>query len=149
MMSFAVERHLEEVLMQSSSEAPTASAARRWTGRILSGVPVLFLVFDTVIKLLNIVPVQESMHQLGYPLHSVTAIAVLELVCLTLYLIPRTAVLGAVLLTGFLGGAIASHFRIESPLFTHTLFSTYVAALLWGGLYLREERLWALLPFRR
>lgn len=148
-MSFAMERHLEEVLMQSSSQGPSASAARRWTGRILSGVPVLFLVFDSVIKLFNVVPVQEAMHQLGYPPDTAVTIGLIELVCVALYVLPRTSVLGAVLLTAHLGGAIASHVRIESPLFTHTLFPIYVAALLWGGLYLREERLWGLLPFRR
>lgn len=148
-MSFAMERHLEEVIMQSSSQGPSASAARRWTGRVLSGLPVLFLVFDSVIKLFNIVPVQEAMLQLGYPPDAAVIIGVIELASVLLYAIPRTSVLGAVLLTAHLGGAIASHVRIESPLFTHTLFPIYVAALLWGGLFLREERLQALLPFRR
>jgi DoxX-like family len=148
-MALAMERHLEEVLMQSASQAAPASAARRWTGRVLSGLPVLFLVFDSVIKLLNIVPVQDAMHQLGYPLEAAFAIGLIEFVSVVLYAIPRTSVLGAVLLTAHLGGAIASHVRIESPLFTHTLFPIYVAGLLWGGLYLREDRLRALLPFRR
>jgi DoxX-like family len=120
-----------------------------WAGRILSAIPVLFLIFDTVIKFLNIAPVTDSFTQLGYPLGLARVIAVLELVCLIAYLVPRTAVLGAVLLTGYLGGAIATHVRAESPLFTHVLFPVYVALLLWAGLYLREHRLRGLLPLRQ
>ena len=85
---------------------------------------------------------------LGYPAASVHWIGIIELVCLVLYLVPRTSVLGGLLLTGYLGGAIASHVRISSPLFTHTLFPVYVALVLWGGLYLREKRLRALVPLR-
>ena len=86
---------------------------------------------------------------LGYPADTVLWIGMIELVCLALYLVPRTAVLGAILLTGHLGGAIATHVRVGSPLLSHTLFPIYVALLLWGGLYLREPRLRELVPFRR
>jgi hypothetical protein len=87
--------------------------------------------------------------ELGYPAALVVWIGAIELVCLVLYLIPRTSVLGALLLTGYLGGAVATHLRVESPLLTHTLFPLYIGAMLWGGLYLRERRLHALLPIRR
>jgi DoxX-like protein len=87
--------------------------------------------------------------QLGYPGHLIRGIGIIELVCLALYVIPQTAVLGAILLTGYLGGAVATHVRVESPLFSHILFPVYVALLIWGGLYLRDDRLRALIPLRR
>jgi hypothetical protein len=110
---------------------------------------VLFLVFDTVIKVLAVAPAVEGTTALGYPASAVRVIGLIELVCLVAYLYPPTAVLGAILFTGYLGGAIATHVRVGSPLLTHILFPIYVAALLWGGLYLREPRLYALLPRRR
>jgi hypothetical protein len=110
---------------------------------------VLFLLFDGVIKELRIQPVLDSFVQLGYPHGLERAIGSLELLCLFLYALPRTSVLGAVLLTGYLGGAVATHLRAGSPLPTHTLFPLYVGALLWAGLLLREERLRALFPLRR
>jgi hypothetical protein len=109
---------------------------------------VLFLLFDSAIKLAMIQPVVDSFGRLGWPVHLAPAIGVLQLLCLGLYLVPRTAPLGALLLTGFLGGAVATHVRIESPLLTHILFPVYVAALLWVGLLLREPRLRDLLPLR-
>ena len=120
----------------SSSTSKTAL----WTGRILSGLAILFLVFDTVIKLLARPEVADSMQTLGYPTELGLVIGIIELVCLVLYIIPATSVLGAILLTGYLGGAIATHLRLENPLFTHILFPTYIAALIWGGLYLRDNR---------
>jgi hypothetical protein len=117
-------------------------------GHIISAVPVLFLLFDSVVKLMVIDPVVESFGQLGYPVSLALGIGIVELVCLAFYVIPRTAVLGAILLTGYLGGAIATHVRIGSPLLTHSFFPIYVALLVWGGLLLREDRLRALLPRR-
>ena len=117
-------------------------------GRAISALPVLFLSFDAVIKLLAIQPVIDSFVQLGYDPGIAFAIGLLELACLAVYLIPRTSVAGAVLLTGFLGGAIATHLRLGHPLFTHTLFPTYVAALLWGGLLLRHDQLRAVMFVR-
>ena len=114
---------------------------RRLSGRLLTGLSVLFLIFDGVIKLMNITPVVESFTRLGYSVDIATAIGTLELLCLAVYLVPRTAPLGAVLLTGYLGGAIATHVRIGDPLFSHVLFPIYIAALLWSGLYLRNARL--------
>ena len=114
-------------------------------GLVLSALPVLFLTFDAVIKLILIAPVITSMGELCYPVALARIIGALELGGLLLYVIPRTSIVGAILLTGFLGGAIASHVRIESPLFTHTLFGTYVGLMIWGGLLLRHSTLRALI----
>ena len=117
-------------------------------GHVCSGLAALFLAFDTVLKVLRLGPAPEGTMALGYPADSVQWIGIIELVCLVLYLVPRTSVLGGLLLTGYLGGAIASHVRISNPLVTHTLFPVYVALVLWGGLYLREKRLRALVPLK-
>jgi hypothetical protein len=119
-----------------------------WTGRALSGLAVLFLTFDATLKVLRVPEAIESTGQLGYPASTLFGIGLIQVICLIIYLVPRSAVLGAVLWTGYLGGAIATHVRVGNPLFSHTLFPIYVAALLWGGLWLREPRLAALLPFR-
>jgi DoxX-like family len=124
-------------------------ASTVWVGRVLSALAVLFLMFDGVIKVLKLPPAIEGTVKLGYPESVIVGIGAVELVCLALYALPQTSVLGAILLTGYLGGAIATHVRVGSPLFTHTLFPIYVAALIWGGLFLREERLHILLPIRR
>ena len=121
---------------------------RRITGYALTAFVALFLTFDTVLKVLQLAPAMQGTTELGYPADSVLVIGVIELVCLVLYLVPRTSVLGALMLTGYLGGAIATHVRIGSPLLTHKLFPIYVALMVWGGLYLRENRLRELLPFR-
>ena len=118
-------------------------------GRLLSTLAVLFLLFDSVVKVMRLAPAVEGTARLGYPESLVLGIGILELVCLVVYAIPRSAVLGAILLTGYLGGAIATHVRVGSPLFTHTFFPIYVAVLVWGGLFLREDRLRALIPVRR
>ena len=117
-----------------------------WIGRVLSGLAVLFLTFDAAIKLLRLPMAIEGTTQLGYPAGVVLPLGVLQLVCLALYVLPRTSVLGALLWTGYLGGAIATHVRLGNPLFTHVLFPIYVALLLWGGLWLRDSRLRELLP---
>jgi hypothetical protein len=121
------------------------SKRRVWAGRVITAIPVLFLAFDTAIKLLNIQPVIDSLRQLGYPETMGPVIGAIELVCLAAYLLPRTSLIGAVLFTGYLGGATATHLRLNNPLFTHVLFAAYVGALLWLGLYLRDPRLAALL----
>jgi hypothetical protein len=113
---------------------------RLWTGRILSGIVVLFLLFDSITKLITIKPVVDGMRQLGYPVPLAPVIGAILLICVVLYVIPRTAPLGAILLTGYLGGAVASQLRLEMPLLGYTLFPIYVAALAWGGLYLRDSR---------
>ena len=118
-------------------------------GYILTAFVGLFLTFDTVLKVLRLDLAVQGTTELGYPADAVLWIGVIELVCLACYLVPRTSVLGAVLLTGYLGGAIATHVRVGSPLLTHILFPIYVALMMWGGLYLRETRLRELLPVRR
>ena len=123
---------------RSAGEVPTT---RRWTGVVLSGIAVLFLLFDSLGKLLKVAPVVEGTAQLGYSESVIQPIGIILLLCVVVYLIPRTAILGAVLLTGYMGGAIATHVRVGSPLLTHVLFPIYVAMLLWGGLFLRDLRL--------
>jgi hypothetical protein len=134
--------------MHAATYAAPVSKARLTAGHIVSAIPVLFLLFDSAIKFTAIDPVVESFAQLGYPVSLALGIGIVELACLVLYVIPRTSVLGAILLTGYLGGAVATHVRVGSPLPTHTLFPIYVAVLLWGGLFLREGRLRALVPLR-
>lgn len=118
---------------------------RLWAGRIISGIVVLFLIFDGVTKLMTVDPVVEGMRQLGYPVTLAPVIGAILLLCVILYVIPRTAPLGAILLTGYLGGAVASQLRIGMPLLGYTLFPIYVAVLMWGGLYLRDARVRALI----
>ena len=132
-----------------SLATPTrASKATLWTGRIMSGLPVLFLLMDGVMKLAKPEPVVKATVELGFSESVIVPLGIVLLASVILYVIPRTAVLGAILLTGYLGGAIATHVRVGNPLLSHTLFPVYVAALLWGGLYLRDARVRALMPFR-
>lgn len=120
------------------------SRSRLWTSRTLAGVAVLFLVFDAAIKLAVIPPVVDAFAKLGVPVALAPGIGVLELFCVALFLFPATAALGAVLLTGFLGGAMAIHVRVGDPLLSHVLFPVYLGALLWTALFLRDERVRAL-----
>ena len=142
---------METTIHATNSDAQSAplSKGRLWTGRIMSALPTLFLFVDGVGKLVKPAPVVQGTLQLGYPESVLVGLGIVLLSCTVLYVIPRTAILGAILLTGYLGGAIATHVRVGSPLFSHILFPVYLAVLLWGGLYLRDERLRALIPFRR
>jgi hypothetical protein len=115
-------------------------------GRVCSGLAVLFLAFDAVVKFLSVAGASEATQKLGWDPAIVPWLGGLQLVLLALYLFPRTAVLGALLWTGYLGGAVATHVRVDNPLFSHVLFPTYIALLLWGGLWLRDTRLRSLLP---
>ena len=132
-----------------NASTPDSTPTQRRTAYVLTALVGLFLTFDVVMKVLRLRPAIEGTMSLGYPEHTVAVIGAIELVCLALYLVPRTAALGAVVMTGYLGGAVATHVRVGSPLLSHTLFPIYVAAMLWGGLYLREPRLRALMPLRR
>ena len=132
-----------------SPAAVTNSRGKVWTGRALSGIAAAFLFMDGLAKLLRLQPVIDGTAQLGYPLDVVFTLGLVLTACVLAYVVPRTSVLGALLLTGYLGGAVATHVRVENPLFTHVLFPTYVAALLWGGLVLRDPRLRAFLPLGR
>jgi len=130
------------------NQAIPISNKRLWIGRIMSGVAVLFLLFDSTTKLLRVEAVMKAAAQIGYPASTMAPIGLILLVCVVTYLIPRTAVLGAVLLTGYLGGAVATHVRVGDPLFSHVLFPIYFAVLIWGGLYLRDRRVQALIARR-
>ena len=131
------------------NELVPISPTALWTGRILSGLVVVFLLFDGAIKLIPLDIVIETSRQLGIPTHLAVTLGVLTLAGTLLYAYPKTSVLGAILLTGYLGGAIYVHVRAGSPLFSHTLFGVYLGILLWGGLYLRDERLRLFFPWRR
>lgn len=130
---------------------PAIPNSARWTGRVLSGLVIAFLLFDGVIKLVPLSIVNETMDKMGWGASGTLArgLGVITIVCTLLYAVPPTSILGAILLTGYLGGAIASHVRIDSPLFTHTLFGLYLGLIVWGGLWLRDSTLRSLLPFRR
>jgi hypothetical protein len=127
--------------MHLRSETGQPVKGRIWIGTIFSGIAVLFLLFDSVGKLLKVAAVVDGTAQLGYPESVIQPLGVILLTCVIAYVIPRTSILGAVLLTGYMGGAIATHVRVSSPLLTHELFPVYVAAMFWGGLFLRDERL--------
>jgi hypothetical protein len=134
--------------MQTTADTAPAVPWWVWTGRILSGVVIVFLVADAIMKLVPLDVVVETQANLGIAADLARPLGVLLLACTALYAIPRTALLGAILLTGYLGGAIAIHLRAGSPLFSHLLFGLYLGLMVWGGLYLRDERLRALLPLR-
>ena len=125
----------------------TSSKKFIWIGRILSGFIVLFLLFDAIIHVLNIPPVMQASHLLGMPDNMAFIAGILEFVCLGLYLLPKTSILGAILLTGYLGGAVATNLRAEMPLFSNTLFPVYVGLFVWGGLFFREKRVREIIPF--
>jgi len=135
--------------MSSVIETSPASSKLVWAGRILSGVTIAFLLFDGVIHLTKVAPVVQAFAQLGFPIGLAVALGLLEIVCVALYGYPRTAILGGICLTGYLGGAVAMQLRVGNPLFGETLFPVYVGLLVWGGLYPREPRLHALLPLSR
>ena len=135
--------------MPSATQTAPVSKKRLWAGRIMSGLPALFLLADSVGKFVKPAPVVEGTVRLGYPESVILGLGIVLLACTALYLIPRTSILGAILLTGYLGGAVATQVRVGNPLFSHVLFPTYLGALIWGGLYLREDRLRELIPLRR
>jgi len=124
--------------------------ASRITGWTLSGLLIVFLIFDGAIKLIPLQIVLDTSAALGLPADPTSAriLGALTLLCTLLYAIPRTSILGAILLTAYLGGAIATHFRIGSPLFSHLLFGVYLGLFAWGGLWFRDPRVRAMIPFR-
>lgn len=126
------------------------SGSALWAGRIMSGLIILFMLFDAVIKFLRPEPViQATIHELGYKEYHILTHAFLSLIPTLLYCIPRTSVLGAVLLTALFGGAIASNMRVDNPLFSHVLFPVYAGILVWGGLWLRNKQLRAIFPITK
>jgi DoxX-like family len=130
--------------MQTITRAVPVSKTNLLAGRLLSGLVVLFLLVDSGMKLAKASASVKGTIELGYQESVVAGIGVLLLACTVLYVIPRTSLLGAILLTGYLGGAVASQVRVGNPLFTHILFPVYFGALLWAGVYLRDDRLRAL-----
>ena len=129
--------------MPTAAETAPVSKPALWLGRVLSGLVILFLLFDGAIKLVPWPIVTETMDRIGYGSSESLArsLGVITLACTVLYAIPPTSILGAILLTGYLGGAMASHLRIGSPLFSHTLFGLYIGLMVWGGLWLRNRSL--------
>jgi len=136
--------------MPSDTQTAPVSKKGLWAGRIMSGLVIAFLAVDVVIKFVKPAPapVVETCAHLGLPLSLAPVLGMILLMSTALYVIPNTSVLGAILLTAYLGGAVATHLRVGDPLFSHVLFPTYLGALLWGGLYVREPRLRALIPLR-
>ena len=120
-----------------------------WTGRIVSWVIAALLLLDAGMKVLQVPQVMEGTVKVGYPAGTVRPIGIILLLCLICYVIPRTSVLGAILLTGYLGGAVATNVRISTPLFSYTLIPMYVGVLVWGGLFLQDEGVRALIPLRK
>ena len=132
--------------MQSVTQTVLLSKKVLWSGRVLSALTVLFLLFDSGLKVMKLAPAVDATARLGYPASLVRPIGIAELICVLLFVIPRTSILGAILLTGYLGGATATQVRFREPWF---FFPVVIGVLVWGGLFLREDRLHALIPLRR
>ena len=130
-----------------ASDLPAISPSRKtiWTGRIISTLPVLALLFSATMKLMKPPGIVDGFKHFGYPEELIRVLGIVELSCAVIYIIPRTSVLGAILMTGYLGGAVATHARVEDP---HFIMPFLVGVLVWLGLLLREPRLRALLPLR-
>jgi hypothetical protein len=143
--------NVSDQAMSTIAETAPVSKLALWSGRVLSGLVILFMLFDGAIKLVPWPIVTETMDKIGYGSSETLArtLGLITIVCTVLYAIPPTSIVGAILLTGYLGGAIASHVRIGSPLFSHMLFGFYLGLMLWSGLWLRDRDLRALIPFRR
>lgn len=133
--------------MPPGTQTATVSKKRLWAGRAFSALPALFLLLDGVMKLIKPAPVVEATVRLGYPEGVILGLGIILIACTALYVIPRTSMLGAILLTGYLGGAVATHMRASDPWFP-VFFPVIIGVLVWGGLYLRDERLRALFPLR-
>lgn len=134
--------------MQSDTHTPPVSKKMLWAGRIVSALPALFLLLDGIMKLIKPAPVVDATVRLGYPESVILGLGIVLIASTVLYLIPRTAILGAILLTGYLGGAVATHVRVGDSLFT-IIFPIIFGLLIWGGLYLRDKRLRAFIPLRK
>jgi hypothetical protein len=144
-----MERIMEKQFATPLTEATDVSKKAIWTGRVFSGLAALFLIADSIGKFLKPAAVIEGTVKLGYPESAILGIGITLLICTILYLIPRTSVLGAILLTGYLGGAVATHVRVGNPLFSHVLFPVYMGMFIWGGLYLRDRSVRDLIPLRK
>jgi DoxX-like family len=134
---------------QSFVATTEISKGRLWTGRIITGLIALFLLLDAAMKLAKPAPVIAAFRQTGWPVELSAPIGAILLICTVFYLIPRTSVFGAVLLTGYLGGAVATNMRLQNPLFSYTLVPVYFGVLLWASIMLRTPRLGDLFPLIR
>lgn len=134
--------------MVAESQAMASTKKMMWAGRAISTFVVLFLVLDSTMKLVRLPMVLDAFKQLGYSPDLSVTIGTMLLLCTVIYVVPQTAVLGAILLTGYLGGAVATNLRIGAPMFSHILFPVYMGAMVWGGLYLRDGRLRELVPVK-
>ncbi len=142
---------MENNISFAAAAVPAANSAGKkiWAGRILSGIAVLFMLFDSITKITEAPQVLKASVKLGYPAGTIQVIGIILLILIILYVIPRTSIFGAILLTGYLGGAVASNLRIMNPLFSNTLFPIYFAIILWGGIYLRDDLIREFIPFRK
>ena len=131
--------------MQPTIQSASVPKKRLWTGYILTALIASFLLFDCSLKILRLTPAMEANARLGYPASVILPIGIAELICLILFIVPRTSILGAILLTGYLGGATATQVRLEDPWF---FFPIAIGILAWGGLFLRDARLRPLIPLR-
>jgi hypothetical protein len=143
-LSILVRPHLNKIMESASSPSPVSKAAL-WTGRVMSALPGLMLCFSAAMKFAGPPELAKGFEHMGIPLGHALGLGLLELLCAVIYLIPRTAVIGAILLTGYLGGAIQTHIRVGDPVYTHIV----LGVVIWGGLYLRDPRLRALIPLVR
>ena len=132
-----------------SADSTEISRSRLWTGRIVAGIIAAFMLLDAAMKFVNPAPVREAFVRTGWPVHLSPVLGAILLASTILWLVPRTSILGAILLTGYLGGAVAANLRLEEPVFSHTLFPVYFGVLLWGSLWLRDPRITALIPLRK
>jgi hypothetical protein len=144
-VELSIERPLEEIIMHAEAETAAVSNKMLWAGRVMSLLPVLMLIMSGVMKLAKPAAVVEGFALLGYPENLALPLGIVELACTALYVIPQTAILGAILLTGYLGGATATHVRIGEPFYAPIV----LGLLVWGGLYLRDTGLRALIPLRK
>jgi hypothetical protein len=140
-----------ERAMSTIADSEPISTPALWRDRALSGLVIVFLLFDGAIKLVPWPVVTETMDRMGYGSSETLArgLGFITIVCTVLYAVPPTSILGAILLTGYLGGAVASHVRVGSPLFSHILFGVYLGLMVWGGIWLRNRNLRTLMPFSR
>ena len=134
--------------METAMQVGSLSRKSLWAGWIITGLVAAFLLFDAVIHLVKPAPVVEGFAKLGFPIRLAVPLGIIELLCIALYVIPRTSILGAILLTGYLGGAVAIQLPTGNPFFGEVLFPVYVGVFVWGGLYLRDDRLRRLIPWR-
>jgi hypothetical protein len=144
-----MEQTMSSQAMPTAADTAPVSKPALWLGRVLSGLVILFLLFDGTIKLGPRPVVTETMDRMGYGSSETLArsLGAITLICTVLYAVPPTSILGAILLTGYLGGAMASHVRIGGPLFSYILFGFCLGLILWVGLWLRHRSLRGLIPF--